>query len=564
VTNEFYTNDGTGEFIVGEPTFPSPTPDAPIAMKGVGDKSTNILNPDFSKINAGTYSYILLSDTPKVLTLRLIDRDLSVDISKVSFGFTGNGANANDDFHWCVAGGGVRDKFITNNTSNDDNPIENPLMYFSVYPKSQATWEAVFKRFNIQIVEGEYTEATMLEYEPYGYKIPIKIEREVLPVEYQRVEYIEATGTQYIDANFCPDSNSSIEIDVLMKDVSYANDKNGFIFGVNNSDNTKRFGVNLFYSNSRKVLEAYPRFSTNAPAGGHQDVKPINLEQWYNIRLDKGTYYIDNTLWASYSSTFEKGEYSLYINGYNNNGVVKLDHTAISKIKSCKIWDNDALVRDMIPCYRKSDNVVGMYDLVNGVFYTNAGTGAFLIGNEVKNLETTVYLDQPINKVGTCMDSLSYKTQSIIKPLGHYQFDGSENWEEHTAAKGCKVYRLDNILTPKAGALLSDTYMTHFGLTYIYSTADFIPGFYRFASGNPVDIISAGSSRLYISSTCETVEEFKEWLSVNKPSVYYPLAETETINIELPELYLPDETNIITVDTEVSPDAIEITYKGRE
>lgn len=137
--------------------------------------------------------------------------------------------------------------------------------------------------------------------------------KSLLPNTYQQVEYIEATGTQYINSNFYPDSNSAIEIDALIKDVNYSSDRNGFIFGVTNSGNTKRFGVNLFYSNARKVLEAYPRFSTNAPAGGHKDVKPINLEQWYNIRLDKGVYYIDNTLWTSYSSTFEKNEYPLYI-----------------------------------------------------------------------------------------------------------------------------------------------------------------------------------------------------------------------------------------------------------
>jgi hypothetical protein len=170
VEGKFYSNDGTGEFLKGD-NFVDPK--SVTKLYGVGDQTANILNPDFSRTNAGTYSYILLNDTPKVLTLRLIDRDTSVDISKVSFGFTGNGENANDDFHWCVAGGGVRDRFITNNTNNLDTSIENPLMYFSVYPKSQATWEAVFKRFYIQIVEGEYTENTIPDYESFGYRIPI-------------------------------------------------------------------------------------------------------------------------------------------------------------------------------------------------------------------------------------------------------------------------------------------------------------------------------------------------------------------------------------------------------
>ena len=41
------------------------------------------------------------------------------------------------------------------------------------------------------------------------------------------------------------------------------------------------------------------------------------------------------------------------------------------------------LVRDMVPCYRKADNVPGFYDLVSGSFSTNAGTGAFVTGADV-------------------------------------------------------------------------------------------------------------------------------------------------------------------------------------
>jgi hypothetical protein len=40
-------------------------------------------------------------------------------------------------------------------------------------------------------------------------------------------------------------------------------------------------------------------------------------------------------------------------------------------MRSFKIWENNVLVRDFIPVYRKSDSVVGMYDSVNDVFYTN-------------------------------------------------------------------------------------------------------------------------------------------------------------------------------------------------
>lgn len=35
------------------------------------------------------------------------------------------------------------------------------------------------------------------------------------------------------------------------------------------------------------------------------------------------------------------------------------------------------------PCYRKSDNEPGMYDVINNVFYTNVGSGSFGVGPDV-------------------------------------------------------------------------------------------------------------------------------------------------------------------------------------
>lgn len=45
--------------------------------------------------------------------------------------------------------------------------------------------------------------------------------------------------------------------------------------------------------------------------------------------------------------------------------------------------ENGDYVSQLIPCFRKSDNVAGMYDLANNVFYTNVGTGSFIVGPNV-------------------------------------------------------------------------------------------------------------------------------------------------------------------------------------
>lgn len=109
---------------------------------------------------------------------------------------------------------------------------------------------------------------------------------------------------------------------------------------------------------------------------------------------------------------------------------------------------------------------------------------------------------------------------------------------------------------------MNATAMTHFSVTYIYSTADFYPGLYRFVSSNPVQNI--GNAGLYISSTHTTVEEFKEWLSINKPKLYYPLDVPIEKDANLLNVNLQNGDNIIDTKCMAKPDKVEVEYKGKE
>ena len=76
----------------------------------------------------------------------------------------------------------------------------------------------------------------------------------------------------------------------------------------------------------------------------------------------------------------------------SSNNVLGFGHGAGStylkgKIYRLKFWSNDTLVRDLTPCYRKSNNVIGLYDMANDVFCTNAGTGTFTKGTNVSGYE---------------------------------------------------------------------------------------------------------------------------------------------------------------------------------
>jgi hypothetical protein len=51
------------------------------------------------------------------------------------------------------------------------------------------------------------------------------------------------------------------------------------------------------------------------------------------------------------------------------------------KTYSSKMIKNGVVVQNLIPCVRKSDSKPGMYDTVSKTFYTNAGSGEFIVPN---------------------------------------------------------------------------------------------------------------------------------------------------------------------------------------
>lgn len=61
------------------------------------------------------------------------------------------------------------------------------------------------------------------------------------------------------------------------------------------------------------------------------------------------------------------------MNWGNNNGSIQ--------IKRFKLYnENNKLVLNLLPATRMSDSVVGMYDTISNSFFTNSGTGDFIIG----------------------------------------------------------------------------------------------------------------------------------------------------------------------------------------
>ena len=184
----------------------------------------------------------------------------------------------------------------------------------------------------------------------------------VLPSGYTQLEYIESSGTQYIDTGLKPTQDYSMTIKCQSTETS-SNTYAGC--DTNWKNNRFSIGVNVFeFGNVRTTsIQNYgenPIVLTLDKTGGYKD----GVKTWNNYSTDTFQTVSNLTLFA-----------------LNRNGTI-LEYLT-GKIYYCTISDNGTIVRNFIPC-KNPDGVIGMYDTIGAQFYQNAGTGTFTAGDEWK------------------------------------------------------------------------------------------------------------------------------------------------------------------------------------
>lgn len=239
-------------------------------------------------------------------------------------------------------------------------PDENE--YFNKVTVNPIPDEYVIPTGNLDITEnGTYN---VKNYETVG----IDVSSKPLPAEYQEVEYIESTGTQYINTNYY--CNSKTEFDFK---ITYGTTR-GVVFGAYNNGWSTGYG--LYHNNNNgdtEWMHYYNNYNTNYK--GSENTTQI-------IDLNKGTVYINNqfTFMTAPKEFFIKQP--TYILAGNWAGQ-RAEQPLSAKIHYFKIKENGCTAMNLIPCYRKLDGIAGLYDIVNQTFYTNAGTGDFIKGPDV-------------------------------------------------------------------------------------------------------------------------------------------------------------------------------------
>ena len=221
--------------------------------------------------------------------------------------------------------------------------------------------------------DGEFYYATK-EYcnNQYGYD-KVLYSDGALPVDYQELEYIESTGTQFIDLNIKANATTRIRMDAQYNSID--NQYNGYFV----SQQT-RFDFGIFRN---KWYFFYGTTSCSDDDNVNSGFQADTVRHSFLYDIASKSLMIDSTLVSASdpSCTLSRLDgYNLYLFDRNAN-----NQKISAKLYSFQMTKDDYLVRDMVPCYRKSDKVIGLYDRVEGKFYTNDGTGTFLKGKDSDN-----------------------------------------------------------------------------------------------------------------------------------------------------------------------------------
>lgn len=192
-----------------------------------------------------------------------------------------------------------------------------------------------------------------------------------LPVGYTELDYVESNGHQYIDTGVNADDKLRVVVDMQLVQGGTINQTN----------------MGTIYKNGNTYLRYHSMISNNKfVIYNNTSNKQLGDSDYNRHIFDYDTpnhiYSLDNV-----GIEYDFGEFdttlSFYLFGRHSNQS-SIQYLSYMKIYSCKMYYEGELVRDFVPCYRNSDNKVGMYDLVNDVFYTNP-TNTPLIGGGALN-----------------------------------------------------------------------------------------------------------------------------------------------------------------------------------
>lgn len=204
---------------------------------------------------------------------------------------------------------------------------------------------------------------------------------------YTELEYIQSTGTQYIDTGIYPTTINKIDVAAM-----FTAEIDNPLFGTRASQTGDKLAIGINYLNTetRNMIQygygkrGWTRISTSyIPINSYFTLSYEFVIDGSSGKISWNNSY-ENVYDDSGSGLSELSNVSIYLFGYNTPYTESGYICGQNRIYNCKMYGySGSLVRDLIPVKRTSDNEICMFDKVTNQFFTNAGTGQFIAGPEV-------------------------------------------------------------------------------------------------------------------------------------------------------------------------------------
>lgn len=245
----------------------------------------------------------------------------------------------------------------------DKLPFDAQLRFDnSLYAWTDGVWSNGVASLSLSRLKGEYTPPPPPPY---------------IPAEYQQVEWLQSDGSSYIKTGvfYRQDMKCVLTFKPFYQSGIHS------MFGAMDTATNKYWAGSI---GSKATIELWREEGSGGSISNavpedesiYIEFGPLSATETYAKMEYAGNSFSKTGVSPAYSAPRE-----LFAFAVNRNGSVS--YYSRHKLYSLSVSVKSMLLRTFVPCYHKASLVAGMYDRVNGVFYTNAGTGSFIVGPDV-------------------------------------------------------------------------------------------------------------------------------------------------------------------------------------
>jgi len=198
-----------------------------------------------------------------------------------------------------------------------------------------------------------------------------------LPEGFQGLQYIQTTGSQYINTGIIPTNSTGMQIVISSQDVT-----TDLVY----IGQRKKVGDNNNYRTWIGVTETKVYYGWNGLLNYNTALtqRRISLNSQYTLSmnfLNSRECVFQGEVLSSSLDTYSGTTYPIYIGTGNDNGTPYSENGKYSSIKiySVKISEGSVIKHNYVPC-KKTDGTVGLYDVIGRAFYASNTSTAFVAG----------------------------------------------------------------------------------------------------------------------------------------------------------------------------------------